>query len=115
MAFKIVVLGGKEIEADEDGFIQQPELWDEAVALDLAKQDGIGEMTDDHWEVVNYIRNYWLKFDIAKRRIKILIRFMISSRVGQLMGRVRSRGCQLRRGALKLAYCIIITKGAVSI
>lgn len=65
MAFKIVVLGGKERKADEDGFIQQPELWDEAVALDLAKQDGIGEMTDDHWEVVNYIRNYWLKLEIA--------------------------------------------------
>jgi dissimilatory sulfite reductase related protein len=60
-----VILGGKEIEADEDGFIQQPELWDEAVAVDLARQDGIDPLTEDHWQVVNYIRTYWLKFEIA--------------------------------------------------
>ena len=65
MPFKIVMLGGKEIEVDEDGFIQQPDLWDETVAMDLATKDGIAEMTDDHWAVVNYIRNYWLKFEIA--------------------------------------------------
>lgn len=65
MPFKTVILGGKEIEVDEDGFIQQPDLWDETVAKDLATQDGIAEMTDAHWAVVNYIRNYWLKFEIA--------------------------------------------------
>ena len=65
MAYEIVTLGGKEIEVDEDGFIQQPELWDEDVARDLARQDGIEEMTADHWQVVYYIRNYWLKFEIA--------------------------------------------------
>ena len=42
-----------------------PELWDEDVARDLARQDGIEKMTTDHWQVVYYIRNYWLKFEIA--------------------------------------------------
>lgn len=65
MPFETATLGGKEIEVDEDGFIQQPDLWDENVARDLATQDGIADMTDDHWEVVHYIRNYWLKFEIA--------------------------------------------------
>lgn len=63
--FEKVTLGGKEIEVDEDGFIQQPELWDEAVARELARLDGIDEMTPSHWDVVHYIRNYWLKFEIA--------------------------------------------------
>ena len=65
MAFETVTLGGKAIEVDEEGFVQQPELWDEAVARDLARLDGIDEMTEDHWQVVNYIREYWLKFEIA--------------------------------------------------
>ena len=65
MAYQIAMLGGKEIEVDEDGFIQQPELWDEEVARDLARQEGIEEMGDDHWQVVSYIRNYYLKFEIA--------------------------------------------------
>ena len=33
--------GGKMIEIDEDGFIQDPEAWDEAVAKDLAKTEGV--------------------------------------------------------------------------
>ncbi len=62
----IVVLAGKEIELDEDGFIQAPELWDEAVAKDLAKkEEDIDELTPDHWKVVHYLRNYYLEFKIA--------------------------------------------------
>jgi tRNA 2-thiouridine synthesizing protein E len=61
-----VVLAGKELEVDEDGFIQDPDLWDEAVARELAKQEeGIDEMTEDHWKVVKYLRNYYLEFKIA--------------------------------------------------
>ena len=32
-------LAGMEIEIDEDGFIQEPEKWSEAVAEDLAKEE----------------------------------------------------------------------------
>ena len=60
-----VMLGGKEVEIDEDGFIQQPEIWDEAVAKDLAKSEGVENMSDDHWRLVNYIREYYQKFGIA--------------------------------------------------
>ncbi len=65
MAVMTTMLGGKENDVDAEGFIQQPERWDEAVARDIARGIGIGEMTDDHWSVVNYIREYYLKFEIA--------------------------------------------------
>jgi len=62
----MVVLAGKEMEVDEDGFIQDPDLWDQQVARDLAKnEEGIEEMTEEHWRVVNYLRDYYLKFKIA--------------------------------------------------
>jgi len=54
-----------EVEVDEDGFIQQPELWDENLALALARTDGVNELTDAHWKVVNYIRSYFCEFEIA--------------------------------------------------
>lgn len=60
-----VTLGGKAVEIDEDGFIQTPELWDENVAKDLAKTEGVENMTEDHWKLVNYIRDYYQKFGIA--------------------------------------------------
>ncbi|MFA5078274.1 MAG: TusE/DsrC/DsvC family sulfur relay protein [Dehalococcoidia bacterium] len=60
-----VTLGGKELEIDEDGFIQEPEKWDKAVAEDIAKTEEAYPMSEDHWKVVNYLRNYFLEFEIA--------------------------------------------------
>ena len=58
-------LGGQEIEVDEDGFIQEPEKWDEQVAEDLAKTEEAYPMNEDSWKLVNYLRNYYLEYDIA--------------------------------------------------
>jgi dissimilatory sulfite reductase related protein len=60
-----VTLGGIEIEIDEDGFIQEPDKWSEAVANDLAKAEGAFPMSEDHWKLVNYLRDYFLKYEIA--------------------------------------------------
>jgi TusE/DsrC/DsvC family sulfur relay protein len=56
---------GKTIEFDEYGFMLDPDLWDERVAHAIAREEGIDEMTEKHWAVVNFIRNYWKKEDIA--------------------------------------------------
>lgn len=60
-----VELGGKMLEIDEDGFIQDPDEWDENVAADLAKTEAVEELTEDHWKVVNYLRDYYLEYDMA--------------------------------------------------
>ncbi len=60
-----VVLGGVEIEVDEEGFIQEPEKWKEKVAEDLAKLENAYPLTEDHWKVINCIRGYYLKYGIA--------------------------------------------------
>ena len=60
-----VELGGKQMDIDEDGFIQDPNQWDENVAADLAKTEGVDSLTDEHWVLINYLRNYYLKFGIA--------------------------------------------------
>ena len=61
----MVELGGKQIEIDEDGFIQDPGVWDEAVAIDLAKTEGVEDLSDDHWKLVNYLRDYYLEYNMA--------------------------------------------------
>jgi TusE/DsrC/DsvC family sulfur relay protein len=58
-------LGGTDIEIDEDGFIQEPQKWNQAVAEDLAKTENAYPMTEEHWKLVNYLRDYYLKFEIA--------------------------------------------------
>ncbi len=63
MAF--ITLAGKQFEVDEDGFIQDPTLWDDAIACALADQEGIKELTEEHWKVIRYLRNYYLQFGVA--------------------------------------------------
>lgn len=57
--------GEIKIEVDEDGFMQEPELWNQNVAMALATTEGVQEMTEEHWKLVNYLRDYYLKFGIA--------------------------------------------------
>ena len=56
---------GKSIEIDEDGFIQEPEKWNEAVAAHLASTEGVDDLTDEHWKVVNFLREYYLEYGVA--------------------------------------------------
>ena len=61
----MVNLGGKEVDVDEDGFIQDPAVWNEALAEAIAKTEDVETMTEEHWKVVKYLREYYLKFNIA--------------------------------------------------
>jgi dissimilatory sulfite reductase related protein len=58
-------LGGQEIEIDEDGFIQEPDKWNKEVAEDLAKTEDAYPMGEEAWRLVNYLRDYYIKFEIA--------------------------------------------------
>lgn len=57
--------GDLKLEVDEDGFIQDPSVWNEEVAKALATTEDVHDMTEEHWKVVNYLRNYYLEFGIA--------------------------------------------------
>lgn len=55
----------QRIELDEDGFIVNPGEWIEAVAIAFAKGEGINKLTEDHWKVINYLRDYYKQFQVA--------------------------------------------------
>ncbi len=61
----VIKLDGVEVEVDEDGFIQEPEKWCEELALVIAKTEEVGDLTEDHWKVINYLRDYYQEFGIA--------------------------------------------------
>jgi dissimilatory sulfite reductase related protein len=58
-------LKGKTYIVDEDGFLEDPTVWNEAVATDFASLEGVENLTENHWKVINYLRNYYLQFGIA--------------------------------------------------
>ena len=57
-------LNGATFEADEEGYITDISLWSRELAELIAKDENI-DMSDDHWEVVNFLRNYYEEYQIA--------------------------------------------------
>jgi len=54
-----IEIEGRIFEVDGDGFLVHPETWNREVAELFARYDGIMEMNDNHWAIVNIIRrNY---------------------------------------------------------
>ena len=49
----------RSFDVDGDGFLSDPTVWNEEVARLIAKYDGITEMTEKHWAIVNFIRRNW--------------------------------------------------------
>jgi tRNA 2-thiouridine synthesizing protein E len=54
---------GVTIEADEEGYIADVSLWNQELAGMIAESENI-EMNDDHWEVVNFLRNFYEEYQI---------------------------------------------------
>ena len=54
-------MGLVELETTDDGFLRDSEQWSHVVAEDLAKLEGI-ELSDAHWDIVWFIRDYYAKF-----------------------------------------------------
>ena len=55
---------GAIVETDEEGYIQDISLWTRDLAELIARHENI-EMTGDHWEVVNLLRDYYEEYQIA--------------------------------------------------
>jgi len=65
MAFQTMEVGDVKCDLDEDGFLQNTDVWCENVALALAKTEEVENISEDHWKVVNFLRDYYLKFGVA--------------------------------------------------
>src|SRR5512136_1404686 len=59
-----ITVGGKSMETDEEGYLVNLSDWSEDVANAIAKAENV-EMTQNHWEVVNFLREYYSEYQIA--------------------------------------------------
>lgn len=47
---------GKSLAIDADGNLVNVSDWNEEIAKELAKEEGIPELTESHWKVINFMR-----------------------------------------------------------
>jgi tRNA 2-thiouridine synthesizing protein E len=64
---------GLRVRVDEDGFLAEPEAWSSELAAVLADADGVPELTDGHWRVMDFVRSHWRERGAAPM-IRVLCR-----------------------------------------
>ena len=57
-------VNNQTIIADEEGYITDISTWSKDLADNIAVAEKI-DMNDDHWEVVNFLRDYYEEYQIA--------------------------------------------------
>jgi len=65
-----IEVNGGRYETDENGYLVNLDDWSEEVALVLAQGEEI-EMTESHWDLVKFLRNYYEEYQIAPA-VKVL-------------------------------------------
>jgi len=49
-------IAGVTVQVNDDGFMTNPAEWTKAIAVEMAKEEGIEELTDAHWKVIDFSR-----------------------------------------------------------
>ncbi len=57
-------LNGTTFETDEEGYLVDLSEWTPEAAAHLAQEEKL-DLTDNHWEVINFLRDYYTEYQIA--------------------------------------------------
>ncbi|MDP2840569.1 MAG: TusE/DsrC/DsvC family sulfur relay protein, partial [Syntrophales bacterium] len=56
---------------DNDGFLSEISNWSREMADELARRNDLGPLTEDHWKIIEYVRDYYLKHREGPPIVKI--------------------------------------------
>ena len=54
-------LAGATVEVDSEGFLADAQQWNEQMAAEIARDNGIEQLSDRHWQVINFMRKTYLE------------------------------------------------------
>ncbi len=76
-------VNGQTVETDEEGYITNLSEWTPDLGAVIAKAEDV-DMTDEHWAVVNFLRDYYEEYQIAPA-VRVLIK-AIKKSLGKEVG-----------------------------
>ena len=56
----MTLIADAPVDIDAEGFLVDPEQWNETIAEAIARESGIPEVSDRHWLVVRFMRERYL-------------------------------------------------------
>ena len=48
---------GQAVALNEEGFLEDPAQWNQDIAVELARLEGIEPLTERHWQVIRFMRS----------------------------------------------------------
>ncbi len=54
-------LAGATVDVNDEGFFTEPDEWTKEMAVELAREAGIDELTDAHWTVIDFMRSQYFE------------------------------------------------------
>ncbi len=51
-------IAGKTVQVNEEGYMTNAAEWTKDIAAELAKEEGVADLTPDHWKVIDYCRQW---------------------------------------------------------
>lgn len=49
-------IAGMNVQVNDEGFMTEPGEWNKEIATELAKEEGIEELSENHWRVIEFCR-----------------------------------------------------------
>ena len=77
-ASRAILVNGRGIPVDSEGYLINLDDWSEDFARALAQEEGLA-LTDEHWQVIRFIRDYH-----AEHRVQPQVRVMITHFTGEV-------------------------------
>lgn len=83
---------------DADGFLIEMSTWSREIAEELARKNDLGPLTEDHWEIIEFVQDYYTKTGEGPPIVKISRQTGFDSKhICELFP------CGVARGAYRLA------------
>ena len=54
------MIAERAVDVDAEGFLVDPQQWNEEIAAAIARDNGVPELTERHWLVVRFMRERFL-------------------------------------------------------
>jgi dissimilatory sulfite reductase related protein len=53
-------MAGVDVELNDEGFLVDANQWTEEMAVELARREGIDPLSDQHWQVIRFMRSEYI-------------------------------------------------------
>jgi len=71
-ASRPLIVGGKPVETDSEGYLRNLGDWSEDFARAQARREGL-ELTEEHWQVIAFLREYYAEHGV-QAQVRMMIR-----------------------------------------